>query len=110
MEVMLGEHKARVIDILGHPRICPWLGGQDDLIVWLQLDPPIDCLGSFAINLPVKDYSRDEFFADVRRLGKISLDVHIDLWDKDREKREMIKEVKARVYQVAKNLREKFEI
>jgi len=110
VEVMLGEHKARVSDIKGHPRICPWQGGKDFLVVFLELDPPVDYLRSFAINLAVKDYSRDEFLADVSRLGKISLDVHIDLMDETREKREMIKEVKARVDRVAMNLREKFEI
>ena len=110
MEVMLGEHKARVSDIQGHPRICPWQGGKDFLVVRLELDPPVDYLRSLAINLPVKDYSREEFLADVSRLGKISLDLDIELMDVDREKREMIKEVKARVDRVARNLREKFEI
>lgn len=111
MEVMLGEHKARVTNIQGHPRLFPWLkGGEDTLVVWLELDPPVDYLISFPIDLAVKDYSREEFLTAVSRLGEIALTVRIELMAKEQPKREMIKEAKARVDLVASKLREMFEI
>jgi len=109
MEVMIGEHKARVTDIKAYPKLPPW-HKEDILVVRLELDTPVDYLISFAIELAVKDYSRDEFLEDVSRIGEISLAKSIQVMMENREKGELGEEARARLDQLAMNLRKKFEI
>ena len=82
-EVEILGHKAKIERVTGQAKDdLHWK--EDQLVVWLSFDEPVESVVSFATYLPVKKYERDEFLYNVRRRGEEDLK-HI--LAKDEEKR-----------------------
>ena len=71
-EVEILGHKAKVERVSGQAKLEPWWK-EDQLVVWLSFDEPVDSILSFATYLPVKKYEREEFLYNVRRRGEEAL-------------------------------------
>lgn len=71
-EVEILGHKAKIERVSGQAKQEPWWK-EDQLVVWLSFDEPVDSILSFATYLPVKKYEREEFLYHVRRRGEEDL-------------------------------------
>ena len=79
-------HKAKIERVSGQEKLEPWWK-EEQLVVWLSLDPAVGNILSFAVLLPVKKYEREEFLYNVRRRAEEQLTLSLEKHEK--EKREM---------------------
>lgn len=85
IEVTLGYHKAIIEHIFPQPKLEPWYK-EDMLVVWLRPIPPVDGLLSFAILVPVKDYTSEEFIKTVETIGSAKLGLTLSQMASEHEK------------------------
>jgi len=62
-------HPAKVISIIGAPKRKPF-HPEDTLSVWLEYDEPVDGTQAFGINIPVRDYSKDDLIMAIRTFAE----------------------------------------
>ena len=80
MEIELLGHKAKVERIGWEPALEPWYK-EDQITAWLKLDEPVDGTIGFGVTLPSRDYTEEEFKAEVKSVGE----EHLNHWIKERK-------------------------
>jgi len=87
-EVEILGHKAKIEQVSGQPKHKPW-HKEEKLVVWLEFEEAVDGVISFAVELPVKKYEREEFLYNVRRRGEEELKRILERQEeKERERQE----------------------
>lgn len=72
-EVEILGHKAKIERVSGQVKGEPWYK-EDQLVVWLSFDEPVDGILSFPTYLLVKKYERAELLYNIRRRGEETLE------------------------------------
>ncbi|MBA7716131.1 hypothetical protein ES703_125196 [subsurface metagenome] len=87
-EVEILGHKAKIERVYGQVKMLPF-HPEEKLVVWLEFDEAVGGTLSFAVEIPVKKYEREEFIYNVRRRGEEGLQRIMDRQaGEDRERQE----------------------
>jgi len=101
-------HKAKIVHVSGKVALPPWRE-KDCIDVFIRLEESLDGIAGFTVELPVKEYSKEEFIDAVIEEGAKVLSKSLKEHRAEREERLQREEKQQAIDKIVNKIKEEFK-